>query len=225
MNIIQKLTTAFRGGIRETAEVVIDANSLRIFAQEIHECEGNISQSKQQLASIIAEKMRVKREVTQAEQLIHKYEKSIASYLESDNEGEALLLAQTTSEKEASRDRQQQHYQQLVAHENMLKQTLKTMVNKLDYYRSEYRMAEATGKLQSAQSKLSKHENNTVSRFGSMQESLSRIQSQQQLFSDEVDAMERVDNYLSGNVDKATESVVNSAAQDVLNRVKNRVAA
>ena len=82
MRIMHKLATALRGGVRETAEVVIDANSLRIFAQEIHECENHISQSKQQLASIMAEKMRIKREIQLIEKGIGQYEKRMAELLE-----------------------------------------------------------------------------------------------------------------------------------------------
>ena len=56
MGIIHKLATALRGSMRESAEQLVDANGLRIFAQEIHECKTNIQHSKQQLAAIIVQK-------------------------------------------------------------------------------------------------------------------------------------------------------------------------
>lgn len=222
MNIMEKLATAFRGSVRETAEIVIDANSLRIFAQEIHECEAHISESKQQLASIIAEKMHVQRKLQQSEETIKQYEQRIAQCLQENKETEAVHLAQVTAEKEPMRDKQKQHYQQLVAHEKRLQKTLKTMVNKLDHYRSELRMAQANAKLQSAQTKLSKHEGNAVSRFGSMEDSLSRIQQRQQLFADEMEAMEQVNHYLAEDIEGDTTRTAKLAAQDVLNRVKQQ---
>jgi phage shock protein A len=42
MNVFAKLFTAVRGGVREAAEVVVDTHALRIFEQEIHECESVI---------------------------------------------------------------------------------------------------------------------------------------------------------------------------------------
>ena len=90
MRIMAKIATALRGGVRESAEVVIDANGLRIFAQEIHECENHIRQSKQQLASIMAERKRVNREVKNAQTEIHTIEQRITERLEQDDEGHAL---------------------------------------------------------------------------------------------------------------------------------------
>ena len=222
MNILEKLATAFRGGVRETAEGVIDANSLRIFAQEIHECETHISESKQQLASIIAEKIHIQRKLQRSEDAISQYEQRIAMCLQDNKETEASHLAQVTAEKEFSRDKQKQHYQQLLDYEKRLQKTLKAMVNKLDSYRSELRMAQATAKLQSAQSKLSKHEGNTVSRFGSMEDSLSRIQQRQQVFNDEMNAMDQVNNYLADDVEGDMARVSELAAQNVLNRIKQK---
>ena len=48
MGLIQKLTTAVRGGTREIIELAVDASGLRIFAQESHDCEGAIQQAKQE---------------------------------------------------------------------------------------------------------------------------------------------------------------------------------
>jgi len=223
MRVITKLFTAVRGGARESAEIVIDANGLRIFAQEIHECENHITQSKHQLASIISEKMRAKREVDNLEKTINQFEQRMADHLSNEDEASALKLAQMVCDKESLLKRQRQHCEKLTQHEDQLQQTLQKMITKLDSYRAELRMAKATGKMQSAQSKLANHNNGSVSRFGDMHDSLSRIQERQQEFADNMDAMEQLDSKLSGNLGGVIDDGVDAlkaSAQEIMDRVK-----
>jgi len=219
MRIMAKIATAFRGSVRESAEVIIDANSLRIFAQEIHECENHITQTKQQLASIIAEKRRVEREVGAIQNSIDQYETRMAELLQQDDEEAALKLAQQVSEKEAFLKRNQAHCSQLQNHQDQLQQTMHKMINRLDNFRSEYRMAKSTGKMQNAQSKLASHSDGTVSRFGDMQDSLDRIREKQQQFSDEMNAMDQINANLSGEAAN-DEADLKASAREVLDRVK-----
>lgn len=222
MRIMTKIATAFRGSVRESAEVIIDANSLRIFAQEIHECENHITQTKHQLASIIAEKRRVEREVGAIQSSIDQYEKRIADLLQQDDEISALKLAQQVSEKEAFLERNQKHCQQLQNHQDQLQQTLQKMINRLTNFRSEYRMAKSTGRMQSAQSKLANHSNGTVSRFGDMQDSLDRIREKQQQFSDEMNAMDQINANLAGVSVNDDEAELKASAKEILERVKRK---
>ena len=197
MGIITKLTSALRGGLRESAEVVIDANGLRIFAQEIHDSESNIKQSKQQLAAIIAEKARVKRELEPLLKQLKSQENKITQLLAENKEAEALKIAERIAEQAPLLKRQQQHYQQLKDYADNLQKSLKKMVARLSAYRSEYQMLQATDNLQSAQRKLSMNSNNdSLSKFSDMKDSLSRIQQRQQQFSDQMTAMDEVEAYL-----------------------------
>lgn len=222
MRIMAKLATAFRGGVRESAEVIIDANSLRIFAQEIHECDVHIKKTKQQLASIIAEKKRVEREVNATENMIDQYEKRLANLINEGNEVGALKLAKQISAKESLLSRNQKHYEKLQDHQDQMQQTLQTMVNRFDHFRSEYRMAKSTGKMQSAQSKLSGSSSGVVSNFVDMQDSLDRIREKQQEFSDEMTAMDQINAQLYGGVIDADEEQ-NSSAKEILERVKRNL--
>ena len=222
MRIMAKLATAFRGGVRESAEVIIDANSLRIFAQEIHECDIHIKKTKQQLASIIAEKKRVEREVASSESIIDQYEKRLAELIQQNDEVGALKLAKQISVKESLLHRSQKHYEKLQDHEDQMQQTLQTMVNRFDHFRSEYRMAKSTGKMQSAQSKLSGSSSGVVSNFVDMQDSLDRIREKQQEFSDEMTAMDQINAQLyGGTVDADVEQ--NISAKEILDRVKRKL--
>jgi len=222
MRIMRKLVTALNGGVRETAEIVIDANSLRIFAQEIHECENHITQSKQQLASIIAEKMRRQREINSAEETIKQFETRMSECLQAGNDAKALELAEHVSEKESMLSRHQQHCQHLIKDEKQLQQMLKKMITRLDNYRTELRMAQASSKMQNAQSKLVNRSHGVVSRFGDMQDSLTRIREKQQAFADEMTAMDQIDADLNGNIIDDSVSALKASASEILERVKRK---
>ncbi|MCK5917774.1 MAG: PspA/IM30 family protein [Cocleimonas sp.] len=221
MNIIKKLATALQGGIRESGEMMVDANGMRIFAQEIHQCEHSITQSKQQLASIIAQKTKLKRALEQLQKGMALNEEKIALLLAQDKEEEALQLAELIAEKEPLILRQQQQVQQMVEYERSLQQTLKKRVNRLSSYRSEYQMLQATEHLQTAQRKLSAQSSHGQSSFTDMQDSLNRIQQRQQHFSDQESAMEQVDAYLEG-ADMSAQATVNSKARDILEGIRNK---
>ncbi|CAA6814002.1 MAG: Unknown protein [uncultured Thiotrichaceae bacterium] len=218
MRIMQKLTTALRGSVRETAEIVIDANSLRIFAQEIHECEQHIRKTKEHLAQLIAEKMRVKRELGALETTLQRQESEITKKLEQDNENAAMQLAQSVADKEPILEQHRLHYQQLTEHEQRLQNTLQGMVNKLGTYQAEYRLAQTTAKMQQSQSRLAFGSAGGTAHFSDMQDSLTRVKERQQRFADEVTAMEQVDAKLSGlDIDTQTQQ---QSAKDVLDRIK-----
>lgn len=220
MRIMAKIATAFRGGVRESAEVIIDANSLRIFSQEIHECDNHIRNTKQQLASIIAEKRRIEREIESNQESIAQYEKRIVKLLQLDDDEAALGIAQHLSTKEALLSRNQKHGTQLQNHEDQLQKTLQTMIHRLDHFRSEYRMAKSTGRMQSAQSKLASHSEGTVSHFGDMQDSLDRIREKQMQFSDELAAMDQINASISGESMDDKEGL-KASANEILNRIRN----
>lgn len=219
---MRKLVTALNGGVRETAEIVIDANSLRIFAQEIHESENHITQSKQQLASIIAEKMRLQREINTVEETITRFEIRISECLQAGNDAEALALAEHVSEKESMLERYQQHCKHLIKDEKQLQQILKKTIIRLDNYRTELRMAKATNKMQDAQNKLVNRSHGAVSRFGDMQDSLTRIREKQQAFSDEMNAMDQIDASLNGSIIDDSVSALKVSAYEILERVKSK---
>lgn len=218
MRIMTKLATVLRGGVRESAEAVIDANGLRIFAQEIQDCETNINHSKQQLAGIIADKISVKRDLDALLQRKQRQEQHITQCLEEHKEAEALTIAERIAEQQTNISRQQQHYQQLSEYADSLQQSLQKMAQRLCAYRSEYHMLQATDNMQSVQRKFSSHSNNSVSHYTDMQDSLSRIKQRQQRFSDNMKAMDQVEASLDNtNLDDDHDS---PTAHDILDALR-----
>ena len=198
MYLIEKLATAIRGGTREVLESAVDANALRILAQEIYECESSLRESKQHLSQVMAEKLRLQR-VADANRLrITDKEKAIRAKLQQSDETAAMRLADELAQLEATFAQQQQQCEQLQDYEQHLLQSLKNTSYKLEEYRAELRMAQATRHAQQAASRLTRHQPNQAHAFARMQDSLERVKSQQQYGADRLQAMEQIDAYLSG---------------------------
>ena len=177
------------------------------------------------LLSIIAEKVRVKREIDGNQRCIDKMEARIDSFLKNDDEESAMKLATQLAENERYLERSQKHHIQLQDHVLKLEQTLQKMVSRLNGFQSEYRMAKSTGKMQNAQSKLASRSQGASAKFGDMQDSLDRIRGRQQQFSDEMEAMDQIDASLSGvSANDNGDDVISAeaSAKEILSRIKNK---
>ena len=221
MSITNKLASALRGGVREAAEGVIDANSIRILGQEIHDFENDISDSKQKLALIITQAMQVERQISQAHEATKEKELKVIALLESGNEEGATVIAEEIAELEAKTSQLTSHKKNLRSHEQTLKASLKTMVSHLDTYKSEYNMAKANENMHKAQSKLATTDLKSKNRLASINDSLQRIQSRQQDTTDHMGAMEQVEADFSTGPTNAYREVSVSAAE-ILNRIKEK---
>ena len=196
--LIEKLATAVRSGTREVLETAVDANAQRIFAQEIYECESHLRQSKQHLAQVIAEKLQLQRQMETHKTKMAGKEDAIRTQLQQSNEAAALSLAETFAQQESWLETQQQQHEQLTAYEQRLLHTLKTAASKLEHYRAELRMAQATTHAQQAMGKLARHPAINSDKFTRMQDSLERIRQQHNAFDDQHEAMQQIDAYLNG---------------------------
>lgn len=218
LNLIQKLSTAMRGGTREVLESTIDANALRIFAQEIHECECNLQQAKQHLAGVMAEKLKLKRQLDGQVNKVKSSEAKVRSKLEAKDEKAALVLAEEMAQQETLLASLEQQYEKLQAYEQRLLNTLKAAAHKLEQRRAELRMAQATQHAQKAVGKVSRHVNEHSDTFSQMQDSMARIQRKQDDFDDRMVAMDEIDAQMS---DEPTEKEeVRGKAEDILVRLK-----
>ena len=197
-NLIQKLSTAMRSGAREVLETAVDANAIRIFAQEIHECETRVQQAKKHLAGVMAEKLKLGRQVKTQQEKLQRCEQTIRGKLEQEDEAGALQLAEELARQEEFLSTLQQQHDQLAEHEERLLKNLTATTQKLQQHRSELRMAQATQHAQQATGKLSSHVNDYSDQFSRMQDSLQRIRQQQGDFDDRMQAMDEIDARLNG---------------------------
>ena len=217
--LIEKLATAVRGGTREVLETAVDANATRILGQEIYESESHLREAKQHLAQVMADKLRLQRQLEAQKTHLATKEALIRRHLEQGDETAALSLAEDFSQHETRLEQQQRQHAQLHAYEQRLLQTLKSTANKLEHYRAELRMAQATQHAQQAVGKLSRHANVHSDKFARMQDSLERIRQRHDTFDDQMQAQQDIDAYLNGDLPPAQQTREQAAA--VLARLRN----
>lgn len=194
--LLEKLATALRGGTREVLESAVDANAIRILGQEIYEAEAGLRQAKQHLAQVMANKLKLQRQLEQTRQRLVVEEDTIREHLERQEELQARVLADDLVLQEDLVAQQTEQLKQLAAYEQRLLQNLKLTASKLEHYRAQLAMAQTTQHAQQAAGKLAQHSHRQSDSFARMHDSLERIQTQQSGFEDHRLAMEQIDHYL-----------------------------
>jgi phage shock protein A len=217
-SLIKKLATAHRGGAREILESAVDANALRIFAQEIYECESSLKQSKHHLSGVMADKLKIKRQLDAQTNRVKQSEAKVRAKLEANDEATAIELAEEMAQQETLLNSLEKQHAKLESYEQKLLKTLKTTAQKLEHQRAELRMAQATKHAQKAVGSISQHANDYGDKFAQMQESADMIQRKQEDFDDKMLAMDEIDAQLSG--EPTEREATRSQAEAIMARLK-----
>ena len=93
MSIFTKLNTLFRASVRESAEVLTDANAIRIYRQEIIDAESMLTRRRDALAAMIAARKEMEDEINAAQDRIGKREQQLSSLPTQDRSEDLLQLA------------------------------------------------------------------------------------------------------------------------------------
>ena len=219
-NLMKKIATAIRGGTRESMQSVVDANSLRIYEQEIHEAEACLARSKKQLAMVVADKIKLGRELDGLRAGIAAKETLASTHLQKGDEAAATQVAHLLVDLEAQLQSVEKSHQRLVAYETKLMKALKDSTRQIARHRSELRVAAATKQTQKMLSRLDEATDFAdQSKLGAMRESLARIRERQSDFDDRTDAMMHINDELGlGDPGPAT----TAAASDILDRLREK---
>ncbi|MFD2231132.1 PspA/IM30 family protein [Alkalimarinus sediminis] len=225
MNVMRKIATALRGSVRESAEVVIDANAIRIFEQEIVDAEQGIARSKQQLAYVMAERVQLERANSALRDQILSREQQIAKALVINDEVLASELAEDILEKEQIVNEQLIAVQNLTTRERNLTRKIQLSGQQIKTFRRELGIAKATASAQSASRLAGSHTNSVDTNIIDLTSSLQRIKQQQQRIDDTSDAIAAIENEIGdGALDKKVESAGlgtrKTDIQSILERVK-----
>jgi len=222
---MRKIATAFRGSVRESAEVVIDANAIRIFEQEILDAEQGLACSKQQLAYVMAERIQLERGTTKLREQVKAREAQTAKALETSNEALANELAEDILEKEALINEHQEASQALSWRERKLSKSIQDAARQIKIFRRELSIAKATESAHKASEIAGSYTGGVATNISDLQTSLQRIKQNQQRVDDTADAASAIEDEIGEcSLDKKVESArLGSKASDiqaVLTRVR-----
>lgn len=225
MSILKKIMTALRGGAREVAESIVDANSTRIFEQEIRDAKGHLHKAKNDLTEVMARQMQAERELERISKAISEHEGYAAQALEKGNENLALEIAEKIASLEGEKSEHQSSHENYKSHANRLKSLVQKTERQLKDYERQLSMVKTTESVQKATATITDNFSSSNSRILSAKESLERIKKKQEMFDDKLAAAQELehensDKSLQDKLEAAGISQSKSSASDVLARIK-----
>ena len=225
MSIFSKIITALRGGASEVGESIVDANSTRIFAQEIRDAENHLTKAKHDLTGIMAKQMQAEREVSRVKHSVTEHEGYATQALNQGNEALALEVAEKIAALEVELNEQVQANESYSNSSQRLKELVKTTERQLADYQRQLSMVKTTESVQKATAAITSNFGNSNSKLLNAKESLERIKAKQQNFDDRLragDALEAEgsDQSLKDKLAQAGIGEQQASASSVLDRLK-----
>ena len=225
MSIFKKIMTAVRGGATEVGEAIVDANSTRIFEQEIRDAENHLTKAKRDLTGVMAQQMAASREVDRIKREITEHEGYAVQALDKGDEELALAVAEKISALESELNTQQQALDSFEGNANRLKELVKKSERQVQEYKRQLSMVKTTESVQKATSAITDNFSSSNSKLLNAKDSLERIKAKQQKFDDQMKAAELLesensDSSLEAKLKAAGISDADTNANSVLERLK-----
>ena len=226
MTIWRKVGTLFRATAHEPAEKWVDANALRIMAQELRDTEQSMINAKRELAGLMAEARQLNRSNQQLETTIAQREGQARQALDKGEDALALELAESIAEDENLLEEQQRHAGHLARQERTLRKQLQQAGRTLQHYKRELSLARANQNAEQVLKQLGTHTVGLHTHMGDLAESMNRIRSRQTRFTDIQESLQELDrDDANGDLEtKLQEAGIDTGKHDgaaVLSRLKS----
>lgn len=227
MGILNKILTAFRGGANEVGQSIVDANSTRIFEQEIRDAEKHLTKAKRELTDVMAKEMQASREVDRLKRSIAEHEGYATQALDKGNEALAIEVAEKIAQLDQELAEQQTANDSFNSHAVRLKDLVKKTERQLSDYQRQLSMVKTTESVQKATATITDSFASSNSKLLNAKDSLERIKARQQQFDDRLKASEALaeensDKSLQAKLAEAGIGEQKSNANAVLERIKAR---
>ena len=190
MSILRNILTAVRGGASEAGEAVVDANAMRILAQEIRDAEEAIGKAKQSLTNLKATEIRLKREVNSLHQDIADYESKALQALDANNEALAGEVANKMAELEAEANEKASEHKDLSAQVDKINSMIRQREKTIQKNKRELEKIKTVEQLQKATSTMSTNFAATSSKEHRVSAALDRVKKKQSNWEDRMEAGE-----------------------------------
>lgn len=144
MGVFSKLTTLVRGAARESAEVILDANAIRVFEQEIVDVEESIQLRKQAMSEVIVARNQIEREIEAIKTIIGKREEQAVAIIEKDSDQELLdEIASDIVQYEETLDNLKAQHKAMSKRILTMETALRRALTEIAQYRRDLRLARA----------------------------------------------------------------------------------
>ncbi len=188
MSWMKKLVTAVRGGVNEAGEAIADTQALRTLDQEIRDAETELNEAKENLTSVVAEKVAVERRVNELQAQIKEHEGYALAALEKNNDALAGEIAEKLASLEAELGPQQAVLESHTDVVNQIKTTIKETEKHLKALKTEVAVEKTQAKAHEAQRSLASRYAGTNSAMLGAKDSLERMKKRRQTEKDRMKA-------------------------------------
>lgn len=144
MGIFRKLTTLARGAARESAEVLLDANAIRVFEQEIVDVEESIQLRKQAMSEVIVARNQINREIESIKTIISKREDQARALIDEGSDDDLIdEIASDIVQYEATHEDLQAQHKAMTKRILTMETALRRALTEIAQYRRDLRLARA----------------------------------------------------------------------------------
>jgi len=220
------MITALKGGVNEIGESVVDEHALRILDHEIRDAAEELNQTKDTLASIIAQQKVAEEQASEQRSHIKQHEEYAIAALHKDDEPLALEIAEKVAGLENKKASTLKRIKQYKEQADTLRDTIRTAENQLKKLKQQTETIKATEALQRAQQVIAQRHSSGNPKLRTALDSLERIKEKQQQNAAEISAdLEMTKDSMESDLDRKLREagITNDAnAKQVLQRIKNK---
>ena len=225
MSILKKIMTAVRGGAREMGELVVDANAVRIFEQEIREAQTHLRKAKYDLTDVMAKAMQASRQIQSLHHEIDEHEGFVVRAIEQSDEALALSISEKISGLETDLEEQREVQVTFSGQVEHLRSLVSKTERQIRKFERQLSMLKTTESVQKASAAIADNFAASSSKMHSARDSLARIKQRQQEKFDQMSAAEAVqaetmDDILTEKLRSAGMIQDKTSAKQVLARIK-----
>jgi len=198
MSIWRKLFTLGRAGAHEAAAGVVDANAIRILDQEIRDADTAQGKARDDMASLVARRRIIEKEVASFRDQIAKYEGSARAAVAKGDMDLARQVAQRIADLEQDVALKEPQIPEMRAAEEQLIAAIAATDRRIDTLRREVEVVKVNESVQRAQASVAAQGAGAGSSLGSAAGSLARIKERQAIRGERIKAAGELEDRRTG---------------------------
>jgi phage shock protein A len=198
MSIWNKLFTLGRAGAHEATAAVVDANALRILDQEIRDADAAQGKARDDMATLVARRRILEKEVAGFRDQVTKYEGSARAAVQKGDMDLARQVAQRIADLEQDIALKEPQIGDMRAAEDQLHQAITATDRRIETLRREVEVVKVNESVQKAQAAVSARGAGAGAALGSAADSLARIKERQAIRGEKIKAAGELEDRRTG---------------------------
>jgi phage shock protein A len=198
MSIWNKLFTLGRAGAHEATSAVVDANALRILDQEIRDADAAQGKARDDMATLVARRRILEKEVAGFRDQVTKYEGSARAAVTKGDMDLARQVAQRIADLEQDIALKEPQIGDMRTAEDQLHQAITATDRRIETLRREVEVVKVNESVQKAQAAVSARGAGAGASLGSAADSLARIKERQLIRGERIKAAGELEDRRTG---------------------------